>query len=194
MPRPRHLPHLPSRASRGVLARSLVAAGTVLTGVAGLAVTGVAAATWAAPAAPGERAGTGGSDGSVVRYFREGPGEQCGSDFCGIGVVEPVRVRVPSGRHAMLVTTSFQYRTSTGDGAALQVGVRREGGERVAVRPGTRYLAPSTAPTSTTSVSLVRDLQPGATYLVLPGVRLHDAAGERSRVSTAKVLLEVRFR
>jgi len=130
----------------------------------------------------------------VSAYYPAGPSAEYGSDYGGIGEVDPVRFRVPDGgaSYDAVVTVSLQYRAHGGGPFTFGLRVEDAAGKPVGARPQGLRLAPAAPPAGTTLRFLVRGLAPGSVYDAAIGVNsAFQTGGGRSVVTTSKVLVTV---
>ena len=132
---------------------------------------------------------TGPSDGTIrmTRWYREGPFAEYGLDYGSIGLAPPASLTLPSGTYDVVLTLSFDLRTSEND--SFVVSVRGDDGE-VAVVPRERAVAGTGSADSTTVAFRVRGLAGGATYNFVPGVNAGERIG-RARIATERMLLVI---
>ena len=130
----------------------------------------------------------------ATRSYGAGPSAEYDFDAGSIGVVAPFRLSFPSGTsYVVVVTVSFGYRTSADDRFVAGLSVRRgsEFGNRMSVTPPQRAISASAVRTSSTIVFRLRDLQGGHEYWIRPTVNVSETVGNRSSISSSRVLLVV---
>lgn len=159
--------------------------------VCSVAVAGSTGIAWAgtsggSPATPSLRLSA-----HVSRYYASGPSAFYDGDVVGIGVIDPVRFRLPSGANTCvtMITVSFQYRT-TGKGVFRVKPTVKSGRRTLDVTPVMRDLASSNERTSTSEVFRAR-LRCGATYRLGIGVSAVNGAGKQKSIGTRRMLVEV---
>jgi hypothetical protein len=91
------------------------------------------------------------------------------------------------------VTVSLDYHTSADDRFVVGLSVRRdsESGHRVSVTPPQRAISASTVRTSSTATFRLSAVQGGHEYLFSPTVNVSQRVGNRSSISSTRVLLVV---
>ena len=128
----------------------------------------------------------------VQRYYPSGPSAVYGSDFGGIGGIDPLRFGLPGGgRQAGVVEASFGYRTHGQGPFYATLDVRDAADHRVGVRPGRVVLARAPGGTSTTVRFLARGLDGGERYRADFGVNSVAPPSGTNRVTTRTVVLTV---
>jgi hypothetical protein len=130
----------------------------------------------------------------ATRSYGAGPAAEYDFDSGAIGVVRPLRLRFPSGTsYDVVVTVSFDYRTSADDRFVVGLSVRRDSefGHRVSVTPPQRAIAGSTVRTSSTAVFRLVGLPGGHAYWFSPTVNVSETIGNRSSIGSSRVLLVV---
>jgi hypothetical protein len=129
----------------------------------------------------------------ATRFYTQGPSADCGSDFCGIGVVPPLPLTLPAGqgRFRVRVLVSLQYDSTPGE-FEIDMGVRAAGAPSPTVLPARRLLAASARPTSTTLEFITGGLRPGVRYLFSVGANVHSLLGQDDvRMHTSNVVVDV---
>ena len=120
-----------------------------------------------------------------VLWLGKGPSQSCDADVCGAGGVS-VSLHMPgSGAYFASITMSFQYRTRGSASFAVDL---RLGGHHQTL-PGSRALAPSTPPNSTTVVFRTH-LRGGRNYTLSPEVSAQSTTPTYS-ITTSEVLIEL---
>jgi hypothetical protein len=130
----------------------------------------------------------------ATRYYGVGPSAEYDFDSGSIGVVRPLRMTFASGStHDLVVLISMDYRTSGDDPFVVAPLVRRDTrlGPVVDTRPGRRAVAPSTAPTSSTTAFVIEDLRGGHTYWFSPTVNVSRRVADRSSITSRHVVFVV---
>lgn len=136
---------------------------TLLAAAAGAAVavvsTGLAAGYDLTSSTPGA-----GLD--VAAYYVHGPGAGCNGDSCGVGAVDPVRFRTPTGQSAyeVVVSVSFSYRTTGSARYLFYADISDPSGMLLPVRPHARPVVSASTPKSSTLMYVVRNLRPATAY------------------------------
>lgn len=130
----------------------------------------------------------------ATRYYAVGPSAEYDFDSGAIGEVRPLRLSFASGNtFDLVIMISMDYRTSADDRFVVAPLVRRDGrfGPVVHARPVRRAVAPSTAPTSSTTAFVIDDLRGGHTYWFSPTVNVSRRVGNRSSSSSRHVVFVV---
>jgi hypothetical protein len=130
----------------------------------------------------------------ATRSYGAGPSAEYDFDSGSIGVVSPLRLSFPSGTsYDVVVTVAFDYRTSADDRFVVGLSVRRDSefGRRASVTPPRRAIAGSTVRTSSTAAFRISGLRGGRAYWFSPTVNVSETVGNRSSISSSRVLLVV---
>ena len=130
----------------------------------------------------------------ATRFYGVGPSADYAFDSGSIGGVVPLRLSFPAGTtYDVVVTVSFDYRTSPDDRFVVAVGARRDSefGQRESVVPEERAISASQARTSTTASFRLSDLEGGHDYWISPGVNVSHRVGHRASISSNHVLVVV---
>jgi hypothetical protein len=130
----------------------------------------------------------------ATRSYWAGPSADYESDSGSIGLVTPLHLSFPSGAsYDVVVTVSLDYHTSADDRFVVGLSVRRDSefGHRVSVTPPQRTISASTVRTSSTATFRLSAVQGGHEYLFSPTVNVSERVGNRSSISSSRVLLVV---
>ena len=138
--------------------------------------------------APRSVTGPAGDTIRMTRWYPVGPSAEYGLDYGNIGVVDPVMFPLPAGTYDVVVTLSFDVRTSAND--TFDVGVRGDDGD-VRVAPWHRAVAGTGSWDSTTVAFRARGLDGGATYAFEPWVNASFQRVGRARITTERLLVVI---
>ena len=130
----------------------------------------------------------------ATRSYGVGPSAEYDFDSGSIGVVTPLRLSFPSGTsYDVVVTVSFDYRTSADDRFVVGLSVRRGSGSghRESVTPSWRAISASTVRTSSTATFRLSAVRGGHEYFFSPTVNVSQRVGNNSSIASSRVLLVV---
>jgi hypothetical protein len=124
----------------------------------------------------------------MTRWYRIGPSAVYGLDYGNIGVVDPTMLALPPGTYDVVVTLSFDARTSAND--TFDVGVRGDDGEP-RITPWHRPIAGTGTWDSTTVVFRAVGLAGDDTYAFEPWVNASFQRVGRARIVTERLLVVI---